>query len=406
MNKLRKQDSSYSANVALKVNLKLGGTNQCISPSDLGFLRHGKTMLVGIDVTHPAPGTTKGAPSIAGVVANVDANFGQWPGDISCQEGKKEMVSNLDDMMEERLKCWISKNPGQRLENIVVYRDGKYNGQYGGILAHITCSLPGVSEGQYYTVRRDEIPAIRKACAKVFKDAAQPKLTFLVVGKNHHTRFYPTDKKQADQKHNCNIQNGTVVDRGITMQKGWDFYMAAHTSLQGTVSPLSRSRSSADPMKTKPAHYVVLLDEINDTNKLGANDLEKITHSLCYLQGRATKAVSVCPPAYYAHLICLRARCYLADYISRNAGNDFDWNEAPWRSGVHERYVDYGLVPFAVLAGHDTDFRVASRTPCSTSKMGIDSDWIIRARTTVVTEIINYNERGLSSRLRSKTNDV
>lgn len=135
MDKLRKQDPSYFANVALKVNLKLGGTNQCISSGDLGFLRHGKTMLVGIDVTHPAPGSMKGTPSIAGVVASIDATFGQWPGNICCQESKKEMVSNLDVMMEERLEYWVSKNPGQLLEYIVVYRDGKYNDQHGGSLA-------------------------------------------------------------------------------------------------------------------------------------------------------------------------------------------------------------------------------------------------------------------------------
>ena len=83
-------------------------------------------MLVGIDVTHPAPGTTKGTPSIAGVVASIDTAFGQWPGSISCQESKKEIVSDLDTMIEERLEYWISKNPGKMLENILVYRDGKY----------------------------------------------------------------------------------------------------------------------------------------------------------------------------------------------------------------------------------------------------------------------------------------
>lgn len=236
MNKLRKLDLNYSANVALKVNLKLGGSNQYISPNNLGFLGNGKTMLVGIDVTHPASGTIKGTPSIAGVVANRDTNFSQWPGDIRCQESRKEMVSDLDTMMEGRLDCWVSNNPKQKLENIVVYRDGKYNDQYESILTHTKFSPTGVSEGQYRTVIDFEIPAIRKACAQVFKDAAQPKITFIVVGKHHHTRFYPTKKKEADEKHNCNIKNGTVVDRGITMQKGWDFFLAAHAALQGTVS--------------------------------------------------------------------------------------------------------------------------------------------------------------------------
>jgi eukaryotic translation initiation factor 2C len=34
---------------------------------------------------------------------------------------------------------------------------------------------------------------------------------------------------------------------------------------------------------------------------------------MCYLFGRATKAVSICPPAYYADLVCERARRYLSE---------------------------------------------------------------------------------------------
>ncbi len=34
---------------------------------------------------------------------------------------------------------------------------------------------------------------------------------------------------------------------------------------------------------------------------------------MCYLFGRATKAISICPLAYYADLVCTRARCYLKD---------------------------------------------------------------------------------------------
>ena len=113
-----------SANIALKVNLKSGGTNHALSRGDLGFLEQGKTMLVGIDVTHPS-GSMKGTPSIAGVVASINADFNHFPGSIRCQESRKEMVSELDAMMEERLKLWMSKNNNQELENIVVYRDGK-----------------------------------------------------------------------------------------------------------------------------------------------------------------------------------------------------------------------------------------------------------------------------------------
>ncbi len=39
--------------------------------------------------------------------------------------------------------------------------------------------------------------------------------------------------------------------------------------------------------------------------------MEKLTHDLCYVFGRATKAVSICPPAYYADIVCTRARIYM-----------------------------------------------------------------------------------------------
>ena len=43
-----------------------------------------------------------------------------------------------------------------------------------------------------------------------------------------------------------------------------------------------------------------------------ADVLEDLTHNMCCLFGRATKAVSVCRPAYYADLVCERARRYLS----------------------------------------------------------------------------------------------
>ncbi|CRK36293.1 hypothetical protein BN1708_019972, partial [Verticillium longisporum] len=101
-----------------------------------------------------------------------------------------------------------------------------------------------------------------------------------------------------------NIKNGTVVDRGVTQARYWDFFLTAHTALKGTA---------------RPARYTVLLDEIFTTNygmtEQAANQLEKFTHDLCYLFGRATKAVSICPPAYYADIVCERARVHRPEYF-------------------------------------------------------------------------------------------
>lgn len=281
----------YFRNVALKFNLKLGGNNQIVEATRLGIVAEGKTMVVGIDVTHPSPGSSSLAPSVAGMVASIDRWLGQWPGVLSIQsESRQEMVSSLKDMMKSRLRLWKEMGKNATLpENILVYRDG-------------------VSEGQYQKVLDEEVPLLRAACKEVYPPADQAKglpcLSVVIVGKRHHTRFYPTREAEADRS--GNTKPGTVVDRGVTEARSWDFFLQAHTALQGTA---------------RPAHYFVVLDEIfrpkaaakSVVSRQGVVDgLQDLTQSMCYVFGRATKAVSICTPAYYADILCERARCYLS----------------------------------------------------------------------------------------------
>jgi eukaryotic translation initiation factor 2C len=98
----KKQDQ-YLSNVALKVT-KLGGINHKLDDKNLQWLTMSTTMLVGMDITHPEPGSIEGTPSIAAVVASVDSNFAHFPASlpVRCQESKKEMsilsstVTNYD----------------------------------------------------------------------------------------------------------------------------------------------------------------------------------------------------------------------------------------------------------------------------------------------------------------------
>jgi eukaryotic translation initiation factor 2C len=279
-------NDQYFANVALKINLKLGGRNQLLDNPKLGVISEGKTMVVGIDVTHPSPGSSSKAPSIAAIVASIDQRLGQWPADLRIQTAKQEMVSGLESMLESRLRLWQKNNQGQLPEKIIIYRDG-------------------VSEGQYNLVLDQELPLLKKCCQRVYPATATkkglPHMTIIVVGKRHHTRFYPTTEADADRS--TNPPNGTVVDRGVTEARNWDFFLQAHTAIQGTA---------------RPAHYFVIWDEIFCQRRVqipfqNAHDaLEDLTHNMCYLYGRATKAVSICPPAYYADLVCERARCYMS----------------------------------------------------------------------------------------------
>ena len=86
------------ANVALKFNTKLGGVNHKLEENSTAFklLTKEPTMLVGMDVTHPSPGSMKGTPSICAVVASMDDRFVHFPAGLSIQRNK-----NIDKDSEE-----------------------------------------------------------------------------------------------------------------------------------------------------------------------------------------------------------------------------------------------------------------------------------------------------------------
>ncbi|KXT11410.1 hypothetical protein AC579_9874 [Pseudocercospora musae] len=298
----------YIGNLALKFNLKGGGVAHNV-PNTFTKPLDNKTMLFGIDVTHPSPGSSEGAPSIACVVASVDEYLFQWPGSIRTQTGRQEMVDGLEEMVIERLKLWRKKNSS--LPNkVVIYRDG-------------------VSEGQYKLVLQNELPSFEKAFTQLYGSREKwPKMTIIIVGKRHHTRFYPTREQDADynsqrQKGSWNPLPGTVVDRGIADKILYEFWLQAHQGLQGTA---------------RPAHYVVIKDEI----KFEADELQQFTHHLCYLFSRATKAVSICPPAYYADLLCERGRSYLFSVLAESHGSDSSAFNAgqEWSRDVHPRLAE------------------------------------------------------------------
>lgn len=282
--KFRGANPRYFANVALKWNLKAGGVNHKLR-NEFGIIKEGKTMVVGYDVTHPTnmpSGKSDSAPSLVGLVATVDRDMGQWPSASWEQNSKQEMLDKtLTEAFKSRLELWQKHNKQQLPENIVIFRDG-------------------VSEGQFAQVIQKELPRIRIACNSKYPKDRQPKLTLVVSVKRHQTRFYATTEENLPP--NRNIRNGTLVDRGVTQARYWDVFLTAHASIKCTA---------------RPAHYTALFDEIFRAKHKGeaTNELEKFTHELCYPYGRATKAVSICPPAYYADIVCTRARAYRPEFF-------------------------------------------------------------------------------------------
>ena len=108
---------------------------------------------------------------------------------------------------------------------------------------------------------------------------------------------------------------------------------SAHGGLQGT---------------TRPTHYFVVHDEIG----FGADQLQKLTNDVSYMFARATKAVSLVSPAYYADLACERGRCYIHELLqsvdATTAGSDAEdlvMRQAQnlWRNGVKGPLVSQSM---------------------------------------------------------------
>lgn len=225
--------------------------------------------MIGADVTHPPQTRGLLQPSIAVTVAGVDSDNVKFEPCVRLQEGRVEIIGDLENMMIEHIQAWESVNKSKPAR-IIFFRDG-------------------VSEGQYMQVTNQEVNAIRRAASKLGA-GYNPKVTFVVCAKRHNMRFFPMSQSDADRTGNLNP--GTVVDTMVTHPFAFDFYLQAHAGLQGTA---------------RPTHYVVIRDENNFT----ADKMQTLCNNLSYSYARATRAVSMVPVAYYADIIANQCR-YLA----------------------------------------------------------------------------------------------
>ncbi|GJN07485.1 hypothetical protein PR202_ga25321 [Eleusine coracana subsp. coracana] len=265
-----KMNSSTLANIALKINAKVGGRNTVLHDPriSLPVVSNKTTIIFGADVTHPAA-LDDNAPSIASVVATLD-----WPevtkynGLYRTQGHRVEIINDMEDMVKELLLAFQQKQ-GKKPQQLIFYRDG-------------------VSEGQFKLVLEQEIPAVEKAWKALYNE--KPQITFIVVQKRHHTRLFTRDPRFQDGS--GNVLPGTVVDRNICHPTEFDFFLCSHAGIQGT---------------SRPAHYHVLRDD----NKFTADGLQTLTYNLCYTYSSCTRSVSIVSAAYYAHKLAFRARFYL-----------------------------------------------------------------------------------------------
>ncbi|KAK9811129.1 hypothetical protein WJX73_005016 [Symbiochloris irregularis] len=264
----------YCANLAMKINAKLGGVNAALA--DRPAWQQGTSFMVfGADVTHPKS-FNKTEPSIAAVVGSLDNHVGSFATRVCVQGHRLEIIQNLRDMVLELLEA--------------------YHQQHNDVPARLLFFRDGVSEGELAAVQSKEIPQIFDACEafslKLYGQVMSPPLTFVVARKRHGTRMYPMPQDRQSADSGGNLFPGTVLDRVVTHPSEMDFFLLSQAGLKGT---------------SRPTHYHVLLCQ----NQLTPDDIQSFAHQMCFLYCRCTRAVSMCPPAYYAHLAAARAKALL-----------------------------------------------------------------------------------------------
>ncbi|KAH9700187.1 protein argonaute 5 [Citrus sinensis] len=183
----------YFENVALKINVKVGGRNTVLVDAvqkRIPLVTDRPTIIFGADVTHPQPGEDS-SPSIAAVVASMD-----WPevtkyrGLVSAQAHHEEIIQDLYKSTQDPQRGLV--HGGMIRELLIAFRRSTNFKPH-----RIIFYRDGVSEGQFSQVLLHEMNAIRQACASLEEGYAPP-VTFVVVQKRHHTRLFPADHNRRD----------------------------------------------------------------------------------------------------------------------------------------------------------------------------------------------------------------
>ncbi|KAM7259840.1 hypothetical protein ACFE04_015581 [Oxalis oulophora] len=246
INNARGQDQ-YLANLALKINAKLGGSNFELAGllPKIGGEKH--VMFIGVDVNHPGSGNNT-SPSVAAVVATMNwPAINRYAARIWPQDHRTENISKFGAKCLELVEAYANLNK-VKPDKIVVFRDG-------------------VSEGQFDMALNGELMEMKKA---FWEMSYFPTIMLIVAQKRHHARLFLDNRTG-------NVPPGTVVDTRITHQTDFDCYLSSHFGNIGT---------------SKPTHY------------------QQLIYNLCLTFARCSKPVSLAPPVYYADLVAYRGQLY------------------------------------------------------------------------------------------------
>lgn len=130
-----------------------------------------------------------------------------------------QTMASIEDVLKGSLDMFQKKR-GCLPKRVIIYRSGASEGAHSSIIAY-------------------EIPVAR-AVIKTY--AADIKLIYIVVTKDHTYRFFREDVATGAKCTEQNIQPGLVLDSSVTHPACKQFFLNSHTTLQVGYSYCIRSR--------------------------------------------------------------------------------------------------------------------------------------------------------------------
>jgi len=290
----------YKAGVLLKMNLKLGGHNVYMA-QPLSIMNDKPTMIMGMDVNHPQPGSD--APSYSALCASLDREVATYHTQVWAQKARREIVTDAAEQpLGEKIRISLRKYKEANSvppKSIIFFRDG-------------------VAHNQLDDVETHELSVIKQACALEGGEAYNPFITLVVVQQRTRARF------AVERNHSFeNVPSGTVIDKDVIDNAEKDFFLVAQKGIKGTC---------------RPCHFHLVYTDDPSCDVLS---LQKLTYELCSLYARATKTVSRPAPVYYAHRAAMLAQYYKGNFKEANDA----WETGSMASALSTGSSDSAIPP-------------------------------------------------------------
>jgi aubergine-like protein len=198
--------------------------------------------------------TAKRGLNYGAFLASMNDKFSSWYSKADAYDQTSQVSTQLAEALTDSLKKYHEIN-GIYPDRVFIYRDG-------------------AGEGMLSSICDTELGMMRDAIKQVSESI---RLTMIIVNKRCGARFY--------MRHNNSFTNpppGTAIDRVVTRDKRFDFYLISQSTRNGTVAP---------------TYYNIIHDESNMAPELHQMLAYKL--SLMYYNWSGT--VRVPAPCQYAH---------------------------------------------------------------------------------------------------------